>query len=180
MVSRRAGTSVTRLGAIRTIFGRVACSILVASALQPGCGSSSPPARPDATAAPAVTDAGPGTADAPALPPIMTPPVPPNPGEPPDAIRRADGPPPQTCGAIRNCVVVCATDSACAQRCIDSAAAAARTDYQKVVTCSRQYCQPNDINCRCEQECYTEGMCLESVDGCRDFELDLFCDELCM
>jgi hypothetical protein len=71
-------------------------------------------------------------------------------------------------------------DAACAQRCVDSAAPAARTAYQNVDMCSRRYCQPGDVNCRCEQECYTEGMCLVEVDDCRDFELDLFCDELCM
>lgn len=77
-------------------------------------------------------------------------------------------------------MVACGTDTTCAQRCVDSAAAAARAEYQKVDMCSRRYCQPSDINCRCEQECYTEGQCLIEVEGCRDFEQDLFCDELCM
>jgi hypothetical protein len=102
----------------------------------------------------------------------------------PDAALRpiADAGPPTSCVAIRNCLVRCQADSACAQRCVDGASAPARTQYQSVVTCSRRVCATDDMNCRCEQECQGGGECLEIVDGCRGPELaeDLFCDELCM
>jgi hypothetical protein len=117
-------------------------------------------------------------ADAPSNP---TPPPPPGPvvGDQPDVVRRTDGPPAKTCGDVRNCIAICGSDNGCVQRCIDSAAAMARMQYQQADMCRLKYCKPDDVNCRCDQECAADGNCFDVVDSCRNFENDLFCDELC-
>src|SRR5688572_1531424 len=92
---------------------------------------------------------------------------------------------PMFCVDIRNCVVRCQEDQACAQRCVAVAPNAARMAYQAVRTCSMPACPTGDRACLCKQECLDEpggGQCIPLVDECRangGTADDTLCDELC-
>ncbi len=157
----------------RAPYGSGIAIALLAVWLAAGCAES---AGPGPDGAPSGLDATASASDAGTRPTDAEP-------EPePDAAPRPlpDAAPATSCAGIRNCIVRCQLDTTCAQRCVDQAAAPARTGYQQIVTCSRQVCAADDINCRCERECQGGGECLDLVDGCRGVEEDLFCDELCM
>jgi hypothetical protein len=157
---------------------RLLVPLLAASCLVAGCGGPATPAgSPDA---PSGLDAGPvASADGGMLRADAEPEPDP---QIPDAAPRPvpDAGPPMSCVDIRNCIVRCDADGACAQRCVDQAPAAARSLHQRAVACSLEGCAADDINCRCERECYGGGACIDVVDECRAFTEDLFCDELCM
>ena len=148
----------------------------------PGCGESAPQPRLDAAAT--IRDSapvGPDTAVAPSGRDSADAEVDPEPdaGYP----GPVDAGPAMTCIAIRNCVVRCQTDSACAQRCVDQAAASGPRDPPESADVQpRGLCAADDMECRCEQECFGGGACLDLVDECgrTQGEEDLFCDGLCM
>jgi hypothetical protein len=87
----------------------------------------------------------------------------------------APEPPLSTCLMIRNCVYLCAADAACAARCLDRAETPARDVYDRVVTCSTQACPTGGIDCRCDNECYAGGACLDVVDECTQSLQEGFC-----
>jgi hypothetical protein len=86
---------------------------------------------------------------------------------------------PANCQQIRNCVFRCQGDTACADRCVSSAPGPARQLYNTAQMCSRSVCAPDDIECRCAQECHGGGACTEIVDECDEAISDLFCDGPC-
>jgi hypothetical protein len=99
----------------------------------------------------------------------------------PDVTPVADAPPtPTSCQTLRSCVYACRTDKACVARCIASAPAAARQQYDQANACSLQAC-PNqdDIDCRCNAECLGGGECTQVVDECDNSASDPFCDTQC-
>jgi hypothetical protein len=76
---------------------------------------------------------------------------------------------------IRNCIYLCMDDQACAQRCIERGSAAERTLFEAVVSCSASACPTGDIGCRCEQECFADGACVQIVDECTKSLQEGFC-----
>jgi hypothetical protein len=92
-----------------------------------------------------------------------------------DAAADAPETPLTSCLMIRNCVYLCAADAACAVRCLDRAEAPAREVYDRVVTCSMQACPTGNIDCRCDNECYAGGACLDAVDECTQSLQEGFC-----
>src|SRR5262245_58434108 len=99
-----------------------------------------------------------------------------------DGARAGDGPAgaaPRNCQEIRNCQVACKADKACADRCVSSAPAAARTAYDKVNVCSKKECPTGDESCRCGAECFVPGPCTDLVDDCDQGYSDDFCQETC-
>ena len=98
----------------------------------------------------------------------------------PPGSNNSDAKPPDSCGSLRNCVTNCKHDSACEQRCVVAAPAAARTEYTMITTCSSKGCTSDDEVCRCQRECNPQGECSELVVTCRGFEPDdFFCDNNC-
>jgi hypothetical protein len=92
----------------------------------------------------------------------------------------ADAPPtPTSCQTLRSCVYACRTDMVCVARCIASAPAAARQQYDQANTCSLQACPGGDIDCRCMAECLGGGDCTQVVDECDNAASDPFCDMQC-
>jgi hypothetical protein len=87
--------------------------------------------------------------------------------------------PPKSCRDIRNCVEACDADKACAMRCVSTAPTAAQSLYQMVTMCSAQACPKQDMSCRCDQECFGGGACMDVVDQCNNSaEPDNFCDPM--
>jgi hypothetical protein len=83
---------------------------------------------------------------------------------------------PRDCRGLRNCVDACASDSACAMRCVSTAPAVAQALYQMVRTCSMQACPTQEVSCRCDHECYGGGQCESLVEQCDLADPDTFCD----
>jgi hypothetical protein len=93
----------------------------------------------------------------------------------PDAAMMA--PTPTDCRSLLVCVDTCGADAACATRCIAAAPAAAQALYKKIHDCSLQACPaPQEISCRCENECYGNGQCSALVEECDQSDPDFFCD----
>jgi hypothetical protein len=80
-----------------------------------------------------------------------------------------------TCLMIRNCIYLCREDPACTQGCIDRGASAARALYAEVAACSAQACPDGDIDCRCINECFVDGACLDLLDTCTQALEEGFC-----
>jgi hypothetical protein len=86
---------------------------------------------------------------------------------------------PTSCREIRSCAFQCGEDRTCAARCVSTAPSAARQLYDQAQACSQQVCPTQDIECRCDQECFGGGACHEIVDECDEAISDPFCDGPC-
>jgi hypothetical protein len=87
--------------------------------------------------------------------------------------------PPKTCQEVRVCIHNCAQDMACAGKCVSTAPTAVRQQYQEIQACSMVACPQQDEPCRCEQECFADGMCFDLVETCDDGVGDPWCDVRC-
>ena len=99
-------------------------------------------------------------------------------GSQPDAAAvdaKPDGDPPYSCLMVRNCIYLCDRDPACEQRCVDRADDAGRALYDQLVACSIQACPAQDIDCRCTEECFGGGGCLDAFDQCTQSLQEGFC-----
>jgi len=93
----------------------------------------------------------------------------------PDAAAAA----PTKCQEVRVCIHNCGQDMACAAKCVSSAPTAVRQQYQEIQACSMGACPQQDEPCRCEQECFADGMCFDLVETCDDGVGDPWCDVRC-
>lgn len=100
-------------------------------------------------------------------------------GTSPTADGGAPAGPATNCLAIRKCLYACADNKPCAERCVSTASAAALTPYRALQMCTRQQCPTGDEACRCDAECYSDGMCFELAVECATAESDPMCEELC-
>jgi hypothetical protein len=92
----------------------------------------------------------------------------------------ADSPgPAATCLAIRTCIFGCGDNKPCAERCVSGATAAALPAYRTLEMCTRRQCPTGDEGCRCDQECYSDGMCFDLAVECANAASDPMCEELC-
>jgi hypothetical protein len=147
----------------------VAVAVLLVSCSKdeaaPGGGADAAPAKLD-SAAPGADTGG----------------APDGPGNGPgDASAGVDSKPaaPTTCGGIRNCVLACGADAACAKQCVDAAPAGERSKHAAVLTCTKQECPDDDEVCRCMVQCFAPSNCIELVDECVALDEDRYCTEDC-
>lgn len=87
--------------------------------------------------------------------------------------------PAATCLALRKCIYTCGEDKVCAMRCVSGASQPARTPYQLVEMCTMRQCPTGDEGCRCDNECFSDGMCFDLAVECANGEADPMCEELC-
>jgi hypothetical protein len=87
--------------------------------------------------------------------------------------------PPASCRDVRVCIHNCGQDKACADKCVSTAPAKIRQQYQEILTCSMAACPGQDEPCRCDQECFNDGQCFELVDACDEAVSDPWCDVRC-
>jgi len=87
--------------------------------------------------------------------------------------------PPKSCRDIRVCIHNCVQDMSCASKCVSSAPAAARQQYEEILACSKGPCPTQEEDCRCTEECFNGGQCFDLVDACDEGVSDPWCDVRC-
>jgi hypothetical protein len=87
--------------------------------------------------------------------------------------------PPKSCRDVRVCIHNCGQDMTCAGKCVSTAPPAIRQQYEEIQACSMGACPQQDEPCRCDQECFSGGMCADLVETCDDAVSDPWCDVRC-
>jgi hypothetical protein len=87
--------------------------------------------------------------------------------------------PPQTCRDVRVCIHNCGNEAVCAGKCVSSAPARVRQQYEEIQGCSMGACPAQDRPCRCDQECFFGGQCFDLVEQCDEGIGDPICDVDC-
>lgn len=84
-----------------------------------------------------------------------------------------------TCGAVRACTAACKSDLACAAACVARGTTEARAAHTALETCSKKACPRQEVECRCEVECFAPSACSDLFDVCTEGAADRFCEENC-